>query len=141
MLSFFRIYFEGGVPKMYANQLTNGVHFFWQFYRLRLQLYQKHAPLQVKRLLFLRFLPRFVVFYRGFSKFYKLAFLRKPFSRGCWPLQGSQNIDFHKSCSIYIYMATDYGLGKPKILSVLNGNLIVLKLQNTRAISKLKWQV
>ena len=38
-------------------------------------------------------------------------------------------------------MATDYGLGKPKILSVLNGNLIVLKLQNTRAISKLKWQV
>ena len=36
-------------------------------------------------------------------------------------------------------MATDYGLGRPKILSVLNGNLIVLKLQNVYVISNLKY--
>ena len=93
---------------MYTNQLTNGVHFLFltilqaeaAALRKTCSSASKTSPFSK---IFAQICSRFVVFYRGFSKFYKLAFLRKPFSSGCWPLQGSQNIDFHKSCSIYIH--------------------------------------
>ena len=38
-----------------------------------------------------------------------------------------------------MYRAADYGLRKPKMLSVSNGNLILLKWQNKRVISDLKF--
>ena len=39
----------------------------------------------------------------------------------------------------YICRAVDYGLRKPEMLSVLNGNLIVLKWQSIHVISNLKY--
>ena len=47
---FFEVYFEGGTPKMYTNQLKDvcsGVHFLTKLQAEGLQFYQKYASLQV----------------------------------------------------------------------------------------------
>ena len=61
---FFELYFEESAPKMWTNQLTNGVYFFQQFCRLSIlnfvnSMLHKYFP---------RFLRRFVVNYKEFLK-------------------------------------------------------------------------
>ena len=49
-VSFFEVYFEGGTPKMYTNQLKyvcNEVHFLTKLQAEGLQSHQKYASLQV----------------------------------------------------------------------------------------------
>ena len=48
-LFFFEVYFEGGTPEMYTNQLRDvcdGVHFFTKLQAEGLQFFQKYASLQ-----------------------------------------------------------------------------------------------
>ena len=74
-----------------------------------LQLYQKMLLYKY----FPKFLLRFVVFYKDFLEILQTYVSQKTFQQ-------------------QLLAATDYGLRKPKILSVSNGNLIVLKWQNIR---------
>ena len=81
---FFEVYFEGDTPKMYTNQLKdvcNGVHFL-----TKLQTEGRHFT---KKMLLYKYFSRFLIRFvlelslKSYSKFYKLPFPRKPFSKGC----------------------------------------------------------
>ena len=85
------------------------------------------------KICFSRFLLRFVLqlSIKKFSKFCELLFPKKPFSSSCkiFTLEALQ----------YIYRTADYGLRKPQMPRVSNGNLIVLKQQNIHVISNIKY--
>ena len=83
---------------------------------------------------FPRFLCRFVVIYKEFTNLYFPENLLVAAVSRCKVLKKFISIKVQ-----YICRDADYRLKKPKMLSVLNGNLIVLIWQNIHVVSNLKY--
>ena len=77
---FFEVYFEGGTPKMYINQLKdvcNGVHFLTKLQAECLQFYPKYASLQVLFKVFDQICT--VVIYKKFFEILQTSVSQKTF--------------------------------------------------------------
>ena len=98
-----------------------------------LQLYQRQAPLQI----FYKVLLRFLAIYSGF-----FDILETFISQSTYQSRLLTVVRFPK-CSFpnlqYIFRAADYGLRKPKMLNVLDENLIPIEWQDVNVISNVKY--
>ena len=79
-VSFFEVYFEGGTPKIYTNQLRdvcNEVHFLTKLQAEGLQSYEKNASLQVFFKIFDQICT--VVIYNEFCEILRTSVSQKTF--------------------------------------------------------------